>query len=255
MSEAAQTNPGEIVALKYFRIKKGSYDEFCKASNVSVQANGEHTGVQVYGIWQVAYPDIPGQSHAESADYDEVYLLGRYASMAIARGAEEKLTVLDSQSASNFIDGFTKPVQPLYLSQDLSQAAPEPSREITILRSFRIKKGAFSEFYEASADKVWPYYEKAGARILGMWQLAFPEIPGQPHTEPPDYDEVYLLTRYASLEHWQATRYGEIGKLGGYGEDFMKLREGLLIRAGLSLPQGPGGRLSVLAGSQKAGGY
>lgn len=130
----------------------------------------------------------------------------------------------------------------------LVQSAPESSDEIAVLRHFRIKKGTFDEFHKVSADKVWPYYEKAGARIVGMWQVTYPEITGQTKRESKGYDEVYLLTRYTSLEHWQATRDGGIGQLAGNGPDVANLQDGLRIRAGLSLPQGPDGQITVLRG-------
>lgn len=130
----------------------------------------------------------------------------------------------------------------------LAQPSPASADEIAVLRYFRIKKGAFDEFHKVSADKVWPYYEKAGARIVGMWQVAYPEILGQAKRESTGYDEVYLLTRYTSLEHWQATRDGGIATLAGHGPDFADLQDGLRIRAGLSLPQGPGGQITVLRG-------
>src|SRR5262245_22310822 len=77
--------------------------------------------------------------------------------------------------------------------------------DIVVLRYFRIKKGSFPEIYRVSAEDISPYYERAGARIMGMWQVAYPALPGQTQRENPDYDEAYLLTRYASIEHWQAT--------------------------------------------------
>ena len=134
----------------------------------------------------------------------------------------------------------------------LVQSAPASADEIAVLRYFRIRKGAFDEFHKVSADKVWPYYEKAGVRIVGMWQVAYPEIPGQTKRESTGYDEVYLLTRYTSLEHWQATHAGGIDQLAGNGPYVANLQDGLRIRAGLSLPQGPGGQITVLR-SQLAG--
>ncbi len=122
------------------------------------------------------------------------------------------------------------------------------SEGITILRYFRIRKGAFDAFYQVSEAMVWPYYEKVGARILGMWQIVYPEMPGQPLRAPSDFDEVCLLTHYASLGHWRATRASEIGKLGGEGPDLARLHEGLRIRAGLSIPGGGHGRVTVLSG-------
>lgn len=128
-----------------------------------------------------------------------------------------------------------------------AQSTTPPSDEIAVLRYFRIKKGTFDEFYKASADKVWPYFEKTGARIVGMWQVTYPDIPGQHHRESTQYDEVYLLTKYTSLEHWQATHGSERNKLGN-SPDLVNLREGLRIRAALSIPQELGGQITVLHG-------
>jgi hypothetical protein len=122
------------------------------------------------------------------------------------------------------------------------------SGEIAVLRYFRIRKGAYDEFYRVSADKIWPYFERSGARIVGMWQVAYPVMPGQRQRESAEYDEVYLLTRYTSFEHWQATHGREREKIGDSDPYLADLREGLRIRAGLSLPQGPGGQITVLRG-------
>lgn len=131
---------------------------------------------------------------------------------------------------------------------EAAQSQPASPDEIAVLRYFRIKKGAFPEFYRASRDQVWPYYEKAGARIVGMWQVTYPNVPNQSRLESADYDEVYLLTRYTGIEHWQATRDAEIGKLGGDGPDLLSLREGLKTRANLGVRGGPDGQIVVLQG-------
>jgi hypothetical protein len=139
---------------------------------------------------------------------------------------------------------------PLVLAARANLQAPPSagSNEVAVLRLFKIKKGTFDEFYRASAEKVWPYYEKTGARIVGMWQVAYPTMPGQTRKESPDYDEAYSLTRYVNFAHWETTRNNEISKLGGDGPDFATLQEGLRIRAGLGIPQGPGGEITVLRG-------
>jgi len=104
-----------------------------------------------------------------------------------------------------------------------------PGNEIAVLRHWRIKKGAFDEFRRVSEEGVWPFFEKIGARVVGMWQVIHPEMVGG---ETNDYDEAYLLTRYASVEHWKATR--ESPKLGGNGPDWEKCMEALEKRRSLS---------------------
>lgn len=108
--------------------------------------------------------------------------------------------------------------------------AAQPGEEVVTLRYWKIKKGTFPQFLEASQTGIWPFFEKIGARIVGMWQV----IPG-PNDPPgsPDYDEVYLMTRYASIAHWAATR--DAAAMGGDGPDYAKLQASLAIRQSLSI--------------------
>ena len=50
--------------------------------------------------------------------------------------------------------------------------------------------------------------------------------------ESPDYDEVYMMTRYASYEHWQATR--QATTLGGNGPDYEAFRAAVEWRRSVS---------------------
>lgn len=106
--------------------------------------------------------------------------------------------------------------------------------EVAILRYLRIKKSSFPDVYRLSADHIWPYYERAGVRVVGLWQVAYPTLSGQTRRESEEYDEAYLLTRYASIEHWQSTREGEIEKLAGSGSDRLRMRESLRQRQALT---------------------
>lgn len=96
------------------------------------------------------------------------------------------------------------------VSQASSSVQPQAAGEAVILRYLRIKKGSLPDVYRLSADSIWPYYERAGVRVQGLWQVMYPALPGQTRHESDEYDEAYLLTRYASLEHWHATRESEI---------------------------------------------
>ena len=91
---------------------------------------------------------------------------------------------------------------------------PVSGEEVTILRSFKIKKGSYPEFYRQSVTGIWPYFEKIGARIVGMWQVDHNALNSE---DAKDYDEAILLTRYASLAHWRASRTPV--DLGGNGPD------------------------------------
>ena len=106
----------------------------------------------------------------------------------------------------------------------------QAGEEITTMRYWKIKKGAFPQFLEASQTGVWPFFEKIGARIVGMW-LVSPGPDGK--AASPDYDEVYLMTRYASLAHWAATR--DAAAMGGDGSDYAALQAALKVREGLAI--------------------
>jgi len=108
--------------------------------------------------------------------------------------------------------------------------SPVAGEEITTIRYWKIKKGSFPQFLKASQDGVWPYFEKIGSRIVGMW-LVIPPPGGQEAS--PDYDEVYLTTRYASVEHWAATR--DAAAMGGDGPDYAALQAALAIRQSLTI--------------------
>ena len=108
--------------------------------------------------------------------------------------------------------------------------AAQPGEEIVTIRYWKIKKGTFPQFLKASQEGVWPFFEKIGARIVGMWQV-IPSPEGKEASK--DYDEVYLMTRYASLAHWSATR--DAARMGGDGPDYKALQAGLAVRQSLSL--------------------
>lgn len=108
--------------------------------------------------------------------------------------------------------------------------SPQAGQEITTIRYWKIRKGAFPQFLKASQDGIWPYFEKIGARVVGMWQVVSP--PGGKEASP-DYDEVYLTTRYASIEHWAATR--DAAAMGGDGPDYAALQAALAVRQSLTI--------------------
>jgi hypothetical protein len=108
----------------------------------------------------------------------------------------------------------------------------QPADEVVTLRYFRIKKGTFDQFLRASVEGVWPYFEKIGSRVVGMWQVIEPDGVDEVKKTNKDYDEVWLMTRYASVEHWKATR--EAVLLGGDGPDWQKCKKALDLRQSLT---------------------
>ena len=117
--------------------------------------------------------------------------------------------------------------------QPVRNDVAQPGEEIITIRYFRIKKGTFDQFLKASQEDVWPFFDKLGARVIGMWKV-FPAEGVEGQAKPSnDYDEVYLSTRYASLDHWKATR--DPTSLGGNGPDWEKCQRGLALRQSLTI--------------------
>jgi hypothetical protein len=77
---------------------------------------------------------------------------------------------------------------------------PHAARELLVLRHHQLRKGGHEEFYRLSADNVWPYFERNGARIVGQWRIDTGEGASAAS------DDVYRLVRYAGFDHWRATR-------------------------------------------------
>lgn len=165
---------------------------------------------------------------------------------------------LDAEAA-RAQDRTQSPPQPFRggLNQVKDADRPHPVRnnvaqqgdEIVTLRYFKIKKGSFDEFLRVSVEGVWPYFEKLGSRVIGMWKVITPTgVDGAPPAENKDFDEVYLSTRYASLEHWKASRDGVLH--GGNGPDWVKCKAALDRRAALTVST----NVIFLKGSMAPGG-
>lgn len=121
-------------------------------------------------------------------------------------------------------------VAPAAQTGPVRNQAARPGDPITTLRYFKIKPGTFGEFLAASQNGVWPYFEKIGARVVGMWRV----VPAPGEAAPlPKFEEVYLVTRYASAEHWAATR--DAAKLGGDGPDYQAMQAALKVRRDLTI--------------------
>lgn len=66
---------------------------------------------------------------------------------------------------------------------------------VYVLRTWKIKPGAWREFQDLSSDDIWPAMEAAGAKIIGLWTTIIGEG-----------NEVVLITKYDDLSMWEATR-------------------------------------------------
>jgi len=81
----------EIVAVRYQRIRKGTFDRFVDLTRTRIWPWEEKVGARPIGQWMVIFPRTAGSSErsrgatlmtSESPDYDEVITMTRYASRA-----------------------------------------------------------------------------------------------------------------------------------------------------------------------------
>ncbi len=103
----------------------------------------------------------------------------------------------------------------LALCATLAAQSPTPVRndvprvgqqEVIMMRHAYLEAGSYEAWYEASRSGVWPFFERLGARVLGDFEIIHPD--GADAT--PGQDEALRFARYASYEHWQATRGGAL---------------------------------------------
>ncbi|MDZ4279036.1 MAG: NIPSNAP family protein [Dehalococcoidia bacterium] len=79
---------------------------------------------------------------------------------------------------------------------------------VYVLRTWKIKLGAWGEFQELSHNDIWPAMEAAGAKIIGLLTTIIGEG-----------NEVVLLTRYDDLSMWERTRVWSAGPPDGVDPD------------------------------------
>jgi hypothetical protein len=88
----------------------------------------------------------------------------------------------------------------------------QPARELLVLRHHQLRQGGHEEFYRLSAQNVWPFFERNGARIVGQWKITDSQ-----QTLTAGSDDVYRLVRYAGFDHWRATRSERSSGAGAMG--------------------------------------
>ena len=256
----------EVMMLRHQRLMPGSHRAYYQASRAGVWPWFEKIGTRIVGQWQVIYPD--GQPPA-GEQYIGGWRLARYASyehwlatrQGVALGGNGRDWEANRASGrirrqfqqgsdgGHFLQGVMHDSAPLHIPGldetyvpvqggdargdviAVRNGAAQPGDELVTLRYWRINKGTFDQFLQASIESIWPYYEKVGARVIGQWKVIYPERATD--VESPDYDEVYMMTRYASYAHWQATRPPVVANVGGNGRDWQKMIEAIRFRQSL----------------------
>ncbi len=244
--------PGaDVFVLRHHKLIKGYYQAYAQASR-RVRLLYEKIGVRVVGEFRTIHPE-----GSEPADYDETYRLAHYASYehwvdtrrpadmigdgpltnrgrSVAKQRQEYL--LDSDGAY-FMTGAMIDSRPYHLPATDEEFEPDteagdglgpvrygipiPGDEIATLHYWQITKGSFESFQTLTTHGMLPVMDKMGVRALGLWQLIYPDPAiGQ---ESKEYDEVLMLTRFASYQHWQAT--ANPARIIGDGPDYEAWRE------------------------------
>ena len=134
-------------------------------------------------------------------------------------------------------NGQVRPAQPGTTGSVVPSGSPTPvrhdvakhGREILVLRNHRLQAGGHEQFYQSSRDDVWPYFERMGARVIGQWKVIRTDA-----AAPQGQEDVYRLVRYASIEHWEATRFQRttVGDGPAFEKDQKGRRERASIEAG-----------------------
>ena len=259
----------ELLVLRHQKFHKGGHDAYLRLSREGVWPWFEKIGSRIVGQWMVIHPD------GSSADpsFDHGYRLARYASYEHWKATRQGHLLLggngqdyrrnrEALSARNhyvagssgayFLEGMTATTQVYYMpaldeTYEPTEAAPEggprpvrndqnwPAREIIALTKWQVEKGAADGLLGGSAERIWPYLEKVGARIVGQWKAVYPPESG--FKENSEYDEVFLMVRYAGYEHWKAARPDRIVAMGGDGPDYSAYKAGLDALARVSRSQ------------------
>ncbi len=158
---------------------------------------------------------------------------------ASTQGLQNRRQVSQGSRSGVFLQGYMAETRPIYMpglgeefalvdannAPDAASTGPRPVRlaqarpgeEVLGLEYRRIQKGSFEQFHSITRDRVYPYLEKIGVRPVGQWRVVY--LPNSSAEESPDYDELYTLARYASIEHYQQVWSNAVA-LGGNGPDY-----------------------------------
>ncbi len=160
---------------------------------------------------------------------------------ASTRGLQNRRQVSQGSRGGVFLQGYMAVTRPIFMpglaeeytlvnaaTLEASAGAPRPVRlgqavpgeGVLGLEYRRIRKGSFEDFHAATRDHVYPYLEKIGVRPVGQWRVVY--LPNSSAEESSDYDEIYSLVGYASIEHYQQV-WRDAVAMGGNGPDYQAM--------------------------------
>ena len=255
--------------MRHHRLQLGSHRQYYEWSKSGMWPFFMRIGVRVVGEWKVIYPDgsppptnhedgwrlarYAGMDHWRDTRGGEV--LGGNGPMADrSRDGRRNRNryVLGEDDVFFLTGGGMAPGGPYYLptldeqyeligaGEERSEDAPhavrldvaQPGDELVAFRRYKIEKDRFDRFHVPLREAAWPFLEKIGVRPIGEWRRFYPAPPVGDRDESAAYDEAVTLTRYASYEHWQATR--NLRGLGGDGPDYRAAMEAYEARHALT---------------------
>ena len=249
----------EILVFRHQKLRKGGHEAYYRLSRWGVWPWFEKIGSRIVGQWKVIHPD----GSRQDPDFDHGYRLARYASYEHWKATRSGHLLLGGngpdyqrnrealQARSHYVAGtdgahflqgvtaattvyFMPALDESYVSAESTAGDSSlpvrndvnwPAPEIIALDRWKVDKGTADDFIRAGIGGVWPYLEKVGARIVGQWRAVYPPESGFP--ESPDFDEVFMLVRYAGHEHWKAAQPSTIAAMGGDGKDYHAYRSAL----------------------------
>jgi hypothetical protein len=195
---ARRTVATVIYTLRTFLVARAAIARFVELSEHGVWPALEQRDGRALGLWTVVM-----------GGPERIVLMTRYDSLAHwqatrswpaaahrAVPADEQRRGREAGVARAALTRETDLIalQPLSRRMPLADA-PETEPGIYTLRTFRVRPRDDGEFAHLTEEAIWPWFETMGSRHLGLWRAIIAEDP-----------QLYMLSRYDDLAHWQATR-------------------------------------------------